>query len=82
MLLCQVLHVAELQSLVGKRVAWHEANISEFVEMESNYVDPGHPAAAESAASGGARAGGGPPVADNTLPLASGWHPLASPGID
>ena len=64
------MHAAELQSLVDKRrprrMAWHDhdANISEIVEVWQNYVDP----AAGSGASRGARAGGGPPVADNTLP--------------
>ena len=46
---------------VDKGVAWHNENISEFVNTWINYVDQ----AARSGASGGARAGGGPPVADN-----------------
>ena len=40
MLPYHVLPAAELQPLLEKRVEWHNANISKFVETGQNYVDP------------------------------------------
>ena len=45
----QVVPSSELQSLLAKRVQWHNANISNFIETWKEYVDPiqgGGPAAA------------------------------------
>ena len=70
MLPCQALPAAELQSLVDKNVAWHDANLSEFVEIWGNYVGQ----AAGSGASGGARAEGGPRSRTIRFQNRQHWH--------
>ena len=36
----QVLPASELETLLHRRMDWHDANISKFVEAWKDYVDP------------------------------------------
>ena len=62
MLPLQVWPASELQSFLEKRVEWHDANISKFVEKWQAYVEPAGGGRAE--ASKAPRQTG----PDNTLP--------------
>ena len=58
----QILPAADLQTMLEKRVQWHDANMPKFIETWKEYVDPaggGVPAAAAAAVPSGV---------DNTMP--------------